>query len=159
MNEPDPGDVDAYVQELRALHAAGVEFCLFGSLGLLLGGLDLGDYHVPDADVVLPDDLENLSAAAETLMRRGWACTIWELPVGLPLTDKQIRGKYYIRARRAEQTIDLTYELDGPPRFAEWMAGASLRRGVPTADIAMIAECKRRLGRTRDLTLLKRLKM
>lgn len=159
MNEPDPGDVDAYVQELRALHAAGVKFCLFGSLGLVLGGLDLSDYHVPDADVVLSPEIENLDTAAATLMQRGWACTIWESSVILPLTDNQVRGKYYIRARRAGQTIDLTYELDGPPRFAEWMAGASLRRGVPTAGTAMIVECKRRLGRARDLSLLKMLKM
>ena len=159
MNSQGLDHVHAYEEELRAMHASGVTFCLFGSLGLVVGGVDLGGYHVPVADVAMPEDIENLNLAAELLASRGWSCTLWELMARLPLSKDQVAGKYYLRARRAGLTIDLTYEFDDPPCFADWMRSASLLRGIPTEQTGAILECKRRLGRAQDLRLLGMLKM
>ncbi|MGI4872605.1 MAG: hypothetical protein ACRYFX_15685 [Janthinobacterium lividum] len=143
-----------YQRTLHELIMAGVEFCIIGTYGLRPQCPALAHHPVPDCDLMLPPTLPNLNALVHCLQTDGWAVTLWEQPVQLPLTAGEIVGKYYLRARQAGAVLDCSYEND----FQTWADFASQlhwHEGLPLASVAHILFQKVQCGRPGDREVLR----
>jgi hypothetical protein len=140
-----------YQEALELLVHEGVRFCVIGTYGLLLHGIDLSNYKMRDCDLMCAKD--QLKAFATTMHSAGWAMTVWEEPLPMPFTEQQIDGKFYIRCKKNEHQIDMTYEHDS---FAiePIVQSAQMIDGVPVASIEWIITLKRSTKRARDLEFL-----
>lgn len=145
---------DPYAATLRALHAAGLPFVVIGTYALrAYYPAALADYALPDCDLVIAPD--HLNPAIACLLPLGWALSIWDVPVLGPLHAAEAEGKFYLRARKGADTLDLTYECVLP--WPEMQAQRQVWQGIPWADLAHIKALKRIKGRPQDLALLDRL--
>lgn len=125
-----PAHEQLYRSTLRDLMAAGIEFCVIGSFALRLQCPALPSRFVHDCDLMLPPDVASLNALAQHLQTAGWAVTLWEAPVQLPLAAEQLAGKYYLRARQAGAVLDCSYENDYLT-WPEFIARLRWQDGLP----------------------------
>ncbi len=122
---------------LRALAALGVPFALYGT-----SGLALLHPHVrralPDAerdlDIVLVPGIEHLRAVVRFAEAHSAAVTCWGTPFDHSWTEREIAGKYYVRAvfsgPKWETQLDVTFECDWLDS-REAIARATVIEGVP----------------------------
>ncbi|ATB33185.1 hypothetical protein [Melittangium boletus] len=147
---PWPPEHPAYLDVLHRLKARGVSFALTGSFALRLSMDALAGEPVPDCDLFLDPEPDNLQRWARILVEDGWALAVWNVPVSLPLDLESLRGRYYVRARKDTAVMDGTYEHDTlSPR--EVVAGARLLGGLPVMDLETLLALKRERGTPRDL--------
>jgi len=147
---PWPAAHHIYLDVLHRLKAAGVAFALTGSLALRLYMDALAGEPVPDCDLFLDPEPDNLQRWARFLVEDGWALAVWNVPVPLPLDLEALRGRYYVRARKDTGVMDGTYEHDTlSPRAV--VAGARLLGGLPVMDLETLLALKRGRGTPRDL--------
>lgn len=145
---------DPYASTLKSLHAAGLPYVVIGTYALRIYFPEaLRDYQVPDCDLVLC--AEDLNHAIELLLAEGWALTIWEEAVFGPVSAEDAAGKFYLRARRADATMDLTYECVLP--WPGIQARRIIWQGIPLAALVDIVALKRIKGQPKDIALLARL--
>lgn len=135
---------ELYRRTLRELVAAGLEFCVIGSLALRWQVVALAQWPAHDCDLLLPFDVAQLNRLVELLQARGWEVTLWQEPVNLPLTEAHLQGKYYLRARQQDAILDCSYENE----FMRWEEFAQKRhwqQGVPLASVRhLLYQCTRR---------------
>lgn len=140
----------AYLELLHRLQSRGVRFALTGSFALRLLMDALGGEPVPDCDLLLEPSAGNLQHWAALLVEDGWALTVWNEPVGVPLALETLRGKYYVRARKGPLVLDGTYEHDTLETGA-LVSGARMSHGLPVMDLDTLLALKRERGTPRDL--------
>ncbi|OJH38666.1 hypothetical protein [Cystobacter ferrugineus] len=145
-----PSEHLSYLELLHRLQARGVRFALTGSFALRLLMDALEDEPVPDCDLFLDPSADNLQRWAALLVEDGWALTVWNEPVGVPLDLETLRGKYYVRARKGPLVLDGTYEHDTLETGA-LVAGARMLHGLPVMDLDTLLALKRERGTPRDL--------
>src|SRR5689334_15495367 len=110
-----PDEHRAYLEVLHRLQARGVTFSVIGSFAVRLHMDALDSEPVPDCDVVVDPAPDSLQRWAATLAEDGWALEVWGQPVSPPLDLEQLRGKYYVRARKGALVLDGTFELEQLP--------------------------------------------
>ncbi|MCB2407764.1 hypothetical protein [Hymenobacter lucidus] len=149
-----PEHEQLYRHTLHELVAAGVEFCVIGSLAVRWQCSTLARWPAHDCDLLLPFEVPVLEAAVRHLQAVGWEIKLWQEPVALPLTQAQLQGKYYLRARRQEAILDLCYENEFRP-WAEFAAGRHWHQGLPLATLEhLLDQCARR-NRPADQEMLR----
>jgi|AGTN01.2.fsa_nt_gi hypothetical protein len=153
-----PSDRAQYQGALDALKIAGVRFCVIGSFGLFMRGIELGDYEVKDLDIMIDPGLDNIERCAAMLTALGYLVRVWEEELPVPLTQDFLKGKYYLRATKpgdALLTVDCTYEHDSFP--IESMLAGSEPIGADGINVVLLADqiaMKKARGTPRDLELL-----
>lgn len=140
----------AYLGLLQRLHARGVAFAVTGSFALRLHMAALEGEPVPDCDVFLAPSPDNLQRWAALLEEEGWALTVWNEPLRLPLAPEALRGRYYVRARREALVVDGTYEHD-TLELTALVARAPSVHGLPVLELELLLALKRERGTPRDL--------
>jgi hypothetical protein len=145
----------AYLELLHRLQSREVRFALTGSFALRLLMDVLGGEPVPDCDLFLEPSADNLQRWAALLVEDGWALTVWNEPLGVPLELERLRGKYYVRARKGALVLDGTYEHDTLEPGA-LVSGARSLQGLPVMDLDTLLALKRERGTPRDLEQVER---
>lgn len=79
-----------------------------------------------------------LESLAGALVGLGFTLTSWREPVTLPLDLEALAGRWYLRAERGHQLVDVTYECPWLV-FAEAWARRVPHRGVPLAHLVDVA--------------------
>lgn len=121
---------------LLARLADVARFLVIGSHSVALQRPDMQPRPPSDTDLFVPVDA--LEALVAMLLADGFDVTSWEEPVAPPLRFEELRGRWYLRARRGAETIDLTYEcpwLDFEDRWSRRVE----RGGVPLGDLDAVA--------------------
>lgn len=72
----------------------------------------LKDYQVADCDIIMPNDILQIRKAIKLLNSLQWETSVWEEIVDENVSEKFLKGKYYIRCRYQQLTLDITYEND-----------------------------------------------
>lgn len=81
-----------YEEALSLLTTSGIHFCVIGTYGLLLHGVDLSNYDIRDCDLMCTkDQLDNLATA---MREAGWDLSVWDEPLVVPITNAHIEGKF-----------------------------------------------------------------
>jgi hypothetical protein len=140
----------AYLEVLHRLQSRGVRFAVTGSFALRLIMDALAGEPVPDCDLFLEPSAHNLQRWAALLAEDGWALSVWNEPLGLPLDLEALRGKYYVRARKGLLVLDGTHEHD-TLGLSALVSGARMRHGLPVMDLDTLLALKRERGTPRDL--------
>lgn len=111
-------------------------FLVIGSHSVALQRPDLQPAPPGDTDLLVPpSELDRLVGA---LLDDGFSVTSWGEPVAPPLSAKTLRGRWYLRARRGAEALDLTYECPWLDFEACWAARVE-RQGIPLADLGAVA--------------------
>lgn len=135
--------MEAYIPALQSLVGEGVEFAIIGTWALKVHfPVAMRDYVIRDCDIVLQPTEENLRRAVRVLRGDGWRVTAWEEEVWDDFSGGDLAGKYYLRARFGELTLDATFECQIP--WEAMAAGIDWRDGLPLASIKDILDLKRR---------------
>jgi hypothetical protein len=145
-----PASTRTYLEVLHRLRERGVTFVLTGSLALRLYMDEPDGEPVPDCDLFLSPEPDNLQRWAATLAEMDWTLEVWGERVSPPLDLEHLRGKYYVRAKRGAWVIDGTYEHDTVP-MARFFAEAAPVQGLLLMDLDMLLALKRERGTPRDL--------
>jgi hypothetical protein len=143
-----------YLRTLHQLVAAGIPFGVLGTFALRLHYPTLPRRLVADCDLLLPPIPAGLNALTELLQAGGWAVTLWEQPVTLPLQPIDLTGKYYLRARQAGAVLDCAYEND----FLSWpefWASCHWHQELPLLTPTAILRQKAQVARPADLAVLR----
>lgn len=99
-----------YQDLLRKLSTSGAHFLVIGSMGLYLHRpLELREYFIPDCDLLTRPDRENISVLISELEKEGFDIRLWDMP-WRKVPKNEWEGKWYLRARKGELQIDLTFE-------------------------------------------------
>lgn len=154
MNCPDKS---LYIKTMQAFSAAQVRYVVIGTFGLLLHGFIADDYVVNDCDVLLGVGEENLRGAWEVLAGAGWQTFLWEQQLNSFPSANELKGKYYIRARKANASIDLCFEYDDI-NAEQWLERKEQFNQVFVANSEDIIGLKRKNDREKDRLLLAKLK-
>jgi hypothetical protein len=142
-----------YLRTLHELVAAGVVFGVFGTFALRCQFPALPRRLVADCDILLPFEVDNLTALVSSLQAAGWRVSVWGEPLCLPLHVEQLAGKYYLRAQRAGAVLDCTYEnelLDWP----EFRAHCHWQQGLPLLGLEAVLLQKAQVNRPADQRVL-----
>jgi len=115
-----------YEQTLRSLQSRGAKFCVIGTFGLALHGIELPDYTLTDCDLLAENDAQNLNLIAQVLQELDWKLYLWNTPVIYPLPLNELPGKYYLRATRQNAIIDIAYENEYEQSPGVRLAGKSV---------------------------------
>lgn len=150
-------DKDLYITTMQAFSAAQVEYVVIGTFGLLLHGFIADDYVVNDCDVLLGGGEENLKRAWETVAGAGWQTFLWEQQLDSFPSANELKGKYYIRARKANASIDLCFEYHEID-VEQWLERKKQINQVFVADCEDIIGLKRKNDREKDRLVLAKLK-
>jgi hypothetical protein len=148
-----PAEHRSYLEALSRLRERGVAFAVIGSFALRLHMDALDSEPVPDCDLVVDPEPNNLQRWAATLAEEGWALEVWGQPVSPPLELEHLRGKYYVRARKGALVIDGAYELD-LLGVHELLTRSSPLHGLPVAELDAVLALKRSRGTPRDLEVV-----
>ncbi|TGE29077.1 hypothetical protein [Hymenobacter metallicola] len=139
-----PEHEQLYRRTLHALVEAGLEFCVIGSLALRWQCPTLAHWPAHDCDLLVPFDVAQLNRLVQLLQATGWELTLWQKPVPVPLTEAQLRGKYYLRARWQGAILDLSYE-NAFMRWEEFAPERHWQAGLPLASVPhLLYQCIRR---------------
>ena len=151
--------MEAYLPILQSLSAAGIAYCTIGTWALrAYFPLEMQDYVLQDCDVLLEPGWENVRHAISVLQEKGWQVTVWEQDLDANVTAAFLQGKFYLRARLAALTLDLTYECAS----IQWQAieaEMAMWQRLPLASIRHIAVLKRLKSTPKDIALMKRLEI
>ncbi|MFN8395589.1 MAG: hypothetical protein U0176_13195 [Bacteroidia bacterium] len=138
--------MEAYISILEALVGEGVEFAVIGTWALKVHFPEaMRDYPVHDCDLVIRPEEENVRVAVRALRSQGWKVTVWERELGPEFVIADLGGKFYLRSRKEELTVDLTFECPIP--WYEMAAGIEWWNGLPLASVGDILDLKRRKAR------------
>ena len=133
--------MELYLPVLQKLTQSGVEYAAIGTWALkVYFPAQMRDYVLHDCDLVLAPSLENVQLASETLKEDGWEVKVWEEALPEDLTESFLKGKYYLRARKLDLALDLTYECRIP--WEEMVQTSDPRMGVRLAAVAHILALK-----------------
>lgn len=144
---------------LVKLKEAGLPFLVIGSMGLALRMPRQSGPEPADCDLLLPGSETALNGFTEQMTQFGYRVRSWGDPVRAPLEMAALRGRFYLRANRAELIFDATYECEHLPFDRAWNRREWLS-GIPCAcleDIAVLmrvrnsAKDRAHLGRVRCL--------
>ena len=138
-----------------ALFARLTRFLVIGSQAVALQRPDL--LRAPPSDTDLLVEPSALNQLAARLQIAGFALTIWDAAMRPPFSARQLRGRWYVRARRDRVTIDLTYECPWLDFATSW-ARRVVVGGVPTAhldDVAALIAQRDRPGDAEYAALLR----
>lgn len=134
--------MEAYIPILRAFVGEDVEFAIIGTWALKVHFPEaMGDYVIHDCDLVVRPVEENVRRAVKVLLSANWKVTAWEEEVGESISMPDLVGKYYLRARTGELTLDATYEC--PIAWEDMEKGIEWRNGLPLASVEDILQLKR----------------
>lgn len=142
-----------YLRTLHELVAAGIVFGVLGTFALRCQFPAFPRRLVADCDILLPFEVDNLTALVTCLQVAGWRVGVWGEPVGLPLQAGQLAGKYYLRAQQAGAVLDCTYEnkfLDWP----EFWAHCHWWQGLPLLRVEAVLLQKAQVNRPADQRVL-----
>lgn len=143
-----------YQHTLHALTAAGIPLVGLGTFALRYQCPALPRHLVADCDLQLPPDAALLTRLTALLQAAGWAVTLWEHAVTLPLCAAALTGKYYLRARRGAAILDCAYENDFLT-WPEFEAASRIRHGLRWLPPAAILRQKQLANRPADLVVLR----
>lgn len=110
------------------------------------------DYQLHDCDLVLDPAGENILEAIRILDEKGWNVTSWDEPVHADVEGSLLSGRFYLRARKADRVLDLTYECAIP--WEEMKSGIVLDGGLPLASVAQIVTLKRLKAGEKNIAVL-----
>lgn len=135
--------MEDYLSILQVLQREGVQYCVIGTWALkVYFPQEMKDYVLRDCDIVLSSSINNLHKAISVLKQENWQVTLWNEPIPLEANDTFFLGKYYIRAKKEDFVLDLTYE----PKISwkELATSISYVLDIPLASIEHILILKRK---------------
>lgn len=145
-----------YLPILRQLQGAKSPFIIIGTYALKYCYPDkMHDYAVSDCDLVIPDDLATIRTAIRVLRQAKWETTLWQETIDEEVQAASLSGKYYIRAKKEDLIIDLTFESPFIS-FEQLFERHQVQRGLICASLDDILYLKRIKGRAIDFAVCKR---
>jgi len=149
-------DLEKYVSILRELSAKEIDYVTIGTWALKRLFPDrMQNYPIKDCDLIIRNDLTEIRKTILLLHNANWQVTVWESDVDELVEAEFLKGKFYLRAKKAQLTLDITYECP----FISWQAlsgEASTIEGCKIASLQHILHLKRLKGSEGDIRILKR---
>lgn len=109
----------------------------------------LSGYPVKDCDLIIDPSFESIIRTVSVLTKSNWSVTVWEVEINETVQENFLKGKFYLRARKDELMLDITYECPFIP-WQEFIAHKELFSGIPLASTDHILHLKELKGTDRD---------
>ncbi|MGH1366584.1 MAG: hypothetical protein ACRBF0_23685 [Calditrichia bacterium] len=149
-------DLEKYVSTLRQLSAENIAYVTIGTWALKCLFPDkMQGYPIKDCDLIIRNNMTEIRKAILLLRKNRWKVTVWESDVDEQVEAEFLKDKYYLRAKRAQLTLDITYECPFI-RWQELSAKKSIIKGCNIASLQHILHLKQIKGSENDLLILKR---
>jgi hypothetical protein len=149
--------MESYFEILQQFSAARVEYCVIGTWALkAYFPKEMREYELHDCDLAIHPTVSNIQNAADILRLNGWELRIWGAEIPELISAELLTGKYYVRAQKAELTLDLSYALEHP-NWAQMSEGVVPWEGFSLAALRHIVMLKLQKGKAEDLDLLRQL--
>lgn len=147
--------INAYQNILRKLLLEEIQYVVIGTWALKKKYPEiLTSYPVKDCDLIIDPSLSAIRRSIKTLKSNSWSVSVWENEIDETVERCFLKGKFYLRARKSELTLDITYECPFIPWKDLWKSRAK-KSDIPLASMNHILYLKELKGTDHDKDIIK----
>lgn len=146
-----------YESILQVISMHSIPYVVIGTWALKKYYPDqLHSYKIHDCDIHIRNSHEDVSRLIVLLKKYGWTVKLWGEEVVNTVSEKELKGKFYLRAEYEALQLDITFENDYM-NWSELSTNSVMERDVTYASVETIMFLKRCKGTEKDMKVLNNL--
>jgi hypothetical protein len=144
-----------YREILQQFSNNGVNYVAIGTWALKHAFPEkMKEYRVNDCDIFIKHNISTIRTLIKILDDNIWKVSLWEKVIDEDIKIEDLKGKYYLRAKKDDCVMDITYES----QYISWidlLRESSQIKNCTIASLHHILSLKRIKGTEKDLQVVR----